>query len=404
MKPSPNTKDVWDKVCELCVEEIKSAGCFDIDDVSTISIVNFHKSGYIIKEKEDIVDLQTNTPLKIPISFSSKVLGDYRRVALYGVYQLIEWKMEDKLSLAMAKGYDFDISKSATTAKVAIQSTYFDGAVMSFGGVDICHLHILEYNGLFAGDPTWITMVVGSMNNNDRPLVIKISYRIINTLRALNAAPEPNITVLWNNKLPMGIKNFCNKIIFGDDYGIACCESEMKIAIQMTLHDTDVHRCMAFSVAGFSVLVDSFSAIKYANRTPTYRETEHILSILTITSNVVYGTLSILTITSNVAYGTLSILTITSNVVYGKKTGFTPDGCEAGELFASGCNPLYGREISGAVASLNSINKVDGISNTFIIVPTVLGKIENERVAYPTGLLDGYFSQGGFHLNICLSS
>jgi len=496
---SPNTKDVWDKVCELRVEEIKSNGCLDVD-VSTVSTVNSHEAGYIIKEKEDIVGLQTDAPLKrsikpfggvrvvknalkaynrdldpkveeifkyrkthndcvfdlytpemrkarsnailtgLPDGYGrGRIIGDYRRVALYGVDQLIEWKMEDKLSLgitmteenmrtreelaeqikalhelkALGQRYGFDISKPATNAKEAIQYTYFgylasvkdqDGAAMSFGRVDsffdiyieedikkgilteaqaqdlidqlviklrlVRHLRTPEYNDLFAGDPTWVTMVVGGMSNDGRPLVTKTSYRIVNTLRTLSAAPEPNITVLWNTKLPMAFKNFCNKIsidtsslqyendnlmnsMFGDDYGIACCVSEMRIgkdmqffgarcnlaklllyvlnhgydertekqvgpdfgevklnddgsinfesiwelydkamdwiaclyvntmnaihyshdkycyeAIQMALHDTDVHRCMAFGVAGFSVLVDSFSAIKYAKVFP----------------------------------------------------------------------------------------------------------------------------------------
>jgi len=653
---SPNTKDVWNKVCELRLEEIKSNGCLDVD-VSTVSTVNSHEAGYIIKEKEDIVGLQTDAPLKrsikpfggvrvvknalkaynrdldpkveeifkyrkthndcvfdlytpemrkarsnailtgLPDGYGrGRIIGDYRRVALYGVDQLIEWKMEDKLSLgitmteenmrtreelaeqikalqelkALGQRYGFDISKPATTAKEAIQYTYFgylasvkdqDGAAMSFGRVDsffdiyiendmkkgilteaqaqdlidqlviklrlVRHLRTPEYNDLFAGDPTWVTMVVGGMNNDGRPLVTKTSYRIVNTLRTLSAAPEPNITVLWNTKLPMAFKNFCNKIsidtsslqyendnlmnsMFGDDYGIACCVSEMRIgkdmqffgarcnlaklllyvlnhgydertekqvgpdfgevklnddgsinfesiwelydkamdwiaclyvntmnaihyshdkycyeAIQMALHDTDVHRCMAFGVAGFSVLVDSFSAIKYAKVFPIRNPETNLTTDFKIEGDFPkFGNdddrvdqfaveLPKLFLTKLREYPTyrgaehtLSILTITSNVVYGKKTGSTPDGRKAGEPFAPGCNPMHNRETSGAVASLNSVSKVgyeyceDGISNTFTFVPSVLGKIENERIINLTGLLDGYFSQGGFHLNV----
>jgi len=525
-----------------------------------------------------------------------RIIGDYRRVALYGVDQLIEWKMEDKLSLgitmteenmrtreelaeqikalhelkALGQRYGFDISKPATNAKEAIQYTYFgylasvkdqDGAAMSFGRVDsffdiyieedikkgilteaqaqdlidqlviklrlVRHLRTPEYNDLFAGDPTWVTMVVGGMSNDGRPLVTKTSYRIVNTLRTLSAAPEPNITVLWNTKLPMAFKNFCNKIsidtsslqyendnlmnsMFGDDYGIACCVSEMRIgkdmqffgarcnlaklllyvlnhgydertekqvgpdfgevklnddgsinfesiwelydkamdwiaclyvntmnaihyshdkycyeAIQMALHDTDVHRCMAFGVAGFSVLVDSFSAIKYAKVFPIRNPETKLTTDFKIEGDFPkFGNdddradqfaveLPKLFLTKLREYPTyrgaehtLSILTITSNVVYGKKTGSTPDGRKAGEPFAPGCNPMHNRETSGAVASLNSVSKVgyeyceDGISNTFTFVPSVLGKIENERIINLTGLLDGYFSQGGFHLNV----
>jgi len=653
---SQKTKDVWNRVCELRVEEIKSNGCLDVD-ASTVSTVNSHEAGYIIKEKEDIVGLQTDAPLKrsikpfggvrvvknalkaynrtvdskveeifkyrkthndcvfdlytpemrkarsnailtgLPDGYGrGRIIGDYRRVALYGVDQLIEWKMEDKLSLgitmteenmrtreeiaeqikalnelkALGQRYGYDISKPATNAKEAIQFTYFgylasvkdqDGAAMSFGRVDsffdiyiekdikagilteaeaqdlidqlviklrlVRHLRTPEYNDLFAGDPTWVTMVVGGMSTDGRPLVTKTSYRIVNTLRTLSAAPEPNITVLWNTKLPMTFKNFCNKMsidtsslqyendnlmsgMFGDDYGIACCVSEMRIgkdmqffgarcnlaklllyvlnhgydettekqvgpdwgdvklnedgsinfesiwelydkamdwiaslyvntmnaihyshdkycyeAIQMALHDTDVHRCMAFGVAGFSVLVDSFSAINYAKVFPIRNPKTNLTTDFRIEGDFpkfgndddradqfavqlpkIFLTKLREYPTYRGAEHTLSILTITSNVVYGKKTGSTPDGRKAGEPFAPGCNPMHNRETSGAVASLNSVSKVgyeyceDGISNTFTFVPSVLGKIDNERVANLTGLLDGYFSQGGFHLNV----
>ena len=175
---------------------------------------------------------------------------------------------------------------------------------------------------------------------------------------------------------------------------------------QMALHDTFVHRYMAFGVAGISIVADSLSAIKYAKvkpirdenglaidfevegiegfmeelrKTPTYRNSEH----------------------------TLSILTITSNVVYGKKTGTTPDGRKKGEPFAPGANPMHGRDKTGAIASLNSVAKIpfagccqDGISNTFSIVPTALGKSEDERKVNLTNLMDGYFEQLAFHLNV----
>jgi formate C-acetyltransferase len=336
---SQKTKDVWAKCCELRVEEIKSGGCLDVDN-KTISTVNAHEAGYIIKENEDIVGLQTDAPLKrsikpfggvrvvknalkaydrtldpeveeifkyrkthndcvfdlytpemrkarsnailtgLPDGYGrGRIIGDYRRIALYGVDQLIEWKMQDKLSIgitmteenmrtreelaeqikalnelkALGQRYGYDLSKPATNAKEAIQWTYFgylasvkdqDGAAMSFGRVDcffdiyiendikkgllteaeaqdlidqliiklrlVRHLRTPEYNDLFAGDPTWVTMVVGGMNNDGRPLVSKTSYRIVNTLRTLGAAPEPNITVLWNNKLPTPFKHFCN--------------------------------------------------------------------------------------------------------------------------------------------------------------------------------------------------
>jgi len=196
-------------------------------------------------------------------------------------------------------------------------------------------------------------------------------------------------------------------------------------AIQMALHDTNVHRYMAFGIAGFSVIVDSFSAIKYAKVFPIRNPETNLTTDFKIEGEfpkfgndddrvdhfaIEIPKIFLSKLKKYPAYRgaehTLSILTITSNVVYGKKTGSTPDGRKAGEAFAPGCNPMHGRETNGAVASLNSVSKVeyeyckDGISNTFTFVPSVLGKLDNERVCNLTGLLDGYFSQGGFHLNV----
>ena len=193
--------------------------------------------------------------------------------------------------------------------------------------------------------------------------------------------------------------------------------------IQMALHDTDVHRFMAFGVAGLSVAADSLSAIKYANVKPIRDENGYIVDFETTGDFPKYGNDdrvdniakalledTIAELRKTPAYRnaehTLSALTITSNVVYGKKTGSTPDGRKKGEPFAPGANPMHNRERNGALASLNSVAKMpysqcrDGISNTFSIVPAALGKTRDERTANLVSILDGYFKNGAHHLNV----
>ncbi len=385
------------------------------------------------------------------------------------------------------------------------------------------HLRTGDYNDLFAGDPTWVTMSETGMGSDGRHMVTKTSYRVLNTLYNLGPSCEPNITILWSENLPENYKKFCAKVsidtdsiqyenddlmrpMFGDDYSIACCVSAMKTGKQMqffgarcnlpkvllmalnggkdevhgiqvapegpvydgeylefdkvidrylkysawmaklyvntlnlihfmhdkyayerltmAFHDTDVERLMAFGISGLSVLTDSLSAIKYAKVKPIKDERglitdfkiegdfpkygnddDRVDEIAKFVTNNFYNDLK-KTPTYRNAKHTLSILTITSNVVYGKKTGNTPDGRRAGEPFAPGANPMHGRDASGALSSLNSVAKLnycncqDGISNTFSIIPSVLGKTENEQVSRLTLMLDGYFAQMAHHLNV----
>ncbi len=193
---------------------------------------------------------------------------------------------------------------------------------------------------------------------------------------------------------------------------------------QMALHDTDVHRFMAFGIAGLSVVADSLSAIKYANVHPIKDENGFVVDFETVGDFPKFGndddkvdliakdlTHTVITeLRKNDTYRhaehTLSVLTITSNVMYGKNTGATPDGRKSGEPFAPGANPMHNREENGALASLNSITKLsyddcrDGISNTFSITPEALGKTEDERIGNLVGILDGYFAKMAHHINV----
>ena len=523
-----------------------------------------------------------------------RIIGDYRRIALYGIDKLMEEKQKDfnnmkinvmddetirlreEISMQyralneikeMAKSYGFDISKPATNAKEAVQWTYFgylaaikenNGAAMSLGRVDAFfdiyferdfaegklteseaqeiidqfviklraarHLRTPEYDELFSGDPTWVTCSLGGMTEDGKTMVNKTSFRIVHTLENLESAPEPNMTILWADKLPKSWKKYCAKIsiatdsiqyenddimrpAMGDDYAIACCVSAMRVgkdmqffgarcnlakallytinggydekrkelvipgfekmtdeyldyakvrkeyskmlkkvakiysdamniihymhdkyayeASQMALHDTYVNRLMAYGVAGFSVAVDSLSAIKYAKVKPIRGEDGITTDFEIVGEYPQYGNdddrvdklgeellqefyddLSEHPCYRK-AHPTLSVLTITSNVVYGENTGATPDGRKAGVPFAPGANPMHGRDKSGAIASLNSVAKLDwtkycrdGISNTFSIVPNSLGTNEQERIDNLVQLMDGYFGQGAHHLNV----
>ena len=649
------TKKLWDEVLELYQKEHDSeGGVLDID-TKTVSTVSSHEAGYIDKDLEDIVGLQTDAPLKraimpfggiriveksceaygrkvdeeveeifhkyrkthndgvfsvytpdirsarsshlltgLPDGYGrGRIIGDYRRVALYGVDVLINEKKDELEVLnvdemteevirereeiseqikalnelkVMASKYGFDISKPANNAKEAVQWLYFgylgaikdqNGAAMSLGRTStfldiyferdlkngviteeeaqeimdhfvmklrlVRFLRTPEYNELFSGDPVWVTESIGGMGIDGRTLVTKNSFRLLHTLETLGPAPEPNLTVLWSTRLPEGFKKYTTnlsiktssiqyenddlmRITLGDDYGIACCVSPMKIgkqmqffgaranlaktllyainggrdeisgkqvtpifapitseyldydevmtkfdqmmdyvariyikalnaihymhdkysyeAIEMALHDRELLRTMACGIAGLSVVADSLSAIKYAKVKvirnedglavdyevegdfPKFGNDDDRVDQIAVDITKKFMNKLRKHQTYRNSKHTLSILTITSNVVYGKATGNTPDGRRAGEPFGPGANPLHGRDTNGALAVMNSIAKLpfdsaeDGISYTFSITPGTLGKTEEQRVTNLITMLDGYFKQTGHHINV----
>ncbi|WP_028596138.1 formate C-acetyltransferase [Paenibacillus assamensis] len=649
-----NTKQLWDIVSKLSKEERESGGVWDVD-VNTPSSIVSHQPGYLDKEKEKVVGVQTDAPFRraiqpfggikmmidackaygfempqevidiftnirkthnqgvfdaytsdmrlarksgvitgLPDAYGrGRIIGDYRRPALYGVDFLIKQKKQDLLNLELdaldqdtirdreeiseqiralgelkqlAEMHGFDMSKPAMNAAEAFQWLYFaylaaikeqNGAAMSLGRVSsfldiyierdlkegtlteeeaqelvdhfVMKLRIVkflrtpDYNELFSGDPTWVTESIGGMGMNGTTRVTKNSFRFLHTLYNLGPAPEPNLTVLWSEQLPEAFKKYCAKAsietssiqyenddlmrpFFGDDYGIACCVSAMRIGkqmqffgaranlakallyainggkdeklgiqvgpelppitseylnydevmkrfkqmmewlaklymntlnvihymhdkyayerIEMALHDREILRTMACGIAGLSVAADSLSAIKHAKVKPIRNEQGIAIDFEVEGEYPCYGNnddrvdgIAIELVESFMnmirkhkayrnALPTQSVLTITSNVVYGKKTGTTPDGRKAGEPFAPGANPMHGRDKKGALASLNSVAKLpyehslDGISNTFSIVPKALGKDMDGRTANLVAMMDGYFGRGAHHLNV----
>ncbi len=648
------TKKVWNKLTEMFKVEMEK-GVYDAETKLPQSL-DTYGAGYIDKENEVIFGLQTDKPLKrgiypkggfrmvetalkaygyeidpltkeiftkyrkthndgvfsaydddikacrhshiitgLPDAYGrGRIIGDYRRVALYGVDRLIEEKQKDFKNLGgeecnediirkreeiteqilalkafknMCSKYGFDVSKPARNAREAVQWVYFaylgavkdqDGAAMSIGRIStfldiyiekdikegklteeeaqelidqmIIKLRIVrflrtpEYNELFTGDPTWVTESVGGMGVDGRSLTTKTSFRFLHTLYNLGPAPEPNLTILWSERLPENWKKFCAKVsidtsaiqyenddlmrpLYGDDYGIACCVSSMKIgkqmqffgaranlvkcmlyainggkdeitgeqvapifepitseylnydevivkfnqmmkwlaktycnalkiihymhdkyayeAYEMALHDTDVERFEASGIAGVSIVADSLNAIKNCKVKVKRNEQGLAVDFEREGDYIPFGNnndesdkFAVDTVKTFMGYmgshetyrdaiATQSILTITSNVVYGKKTGNTPCGRRAGTPFAPGANPMNGRDTCGAIAALSSVAKLpfaysrDGISYTFAITPAALGKEKDAQVNNLISLLDGYFTRkGGQHLNV----
>ena len=649
------TKAVWAKLQPYFEAELKK-GVLDVDAKSPSNVLA-HEAGYIDRDNEVIVGLQTDQPFKraifpygglrmvesglkaagfepdplvheaftkyrkthndgvfdaytpeimkcrkaaiitgLPDAYGrGRIIGDYRRVALYGIDRLLEAKRAERAQIddmwptdeiirsreelaeqmralkdlaEMAKRYDCDIARPATNAQEAAQWTYqaylgaikeANGAAMSIGRISnfldiyierdlregaldeagaqelwdqlvqklriVRFLRTPDYDDLFSGDPYWATECVGGMDLNGRALVTKSSYRMLHTLTNLGPAPEPNMTVLWSKGLPESFKHYCIKMsretsslqyenddlmrpYWGDDYGIACCVSAMRLGkqmqffgarvnlakallyainggrdevsgeqiappslpvsgdfldyddvvakfdatmewlartyvhamncihymhdkyfyerLEMALHDRDVLRTMAFGIAGLSVVADSLAAIKYGKIRVVRDDSGLVVDYLneseaavpqfgnnddrvdTIAADIVTSFMNKLRKhpTYRNAVHTQSVLTITSNVVYGKATGNTPGGRRKGEPFAPGANPLHGRDSHGWLASCLSVAKLpyrnsqDGISYTVSVAPQKVHLNDAELIAEAAKAFDMYFGAGGFHMNL----
>ena len=274
------------------------------------------------------------------------------------------------------------------------------------------HLRTPEYNDLFAGDPTWVTEAIGGMGINGKSLVTKNSFRFLHTLTNLGAAPEPNMTVLWSDKLPENFKKYCAKMsidtdaiqyendevmrpIYGDDYAIACCVSPMKVGKQMQFFGARANLAKTLLYAINGGVDERTGKLAVKGLKPI---TDEVLDFETV-KKAYYDAMAIV---ANLYVDAMNIIHVN-----GKKTGSTPDGRKIGEPLAPGANPMHGRDENGALASLNSVAKIpfsgvcqDGVSNTFSIVPDALGKTEESRIDNLSNILDGYFAQGAHHLNV----
>ena len=651
--PSARTMAVWDKLRPYFAAE-REKGVLDVD-VTTPSSILAHGPGHIDRDNEVIVGLQTDKPFRraifpagglrmveaglkaagfepdhavhqafthyrkthndgvfdaytpeilrcrrsaiitgLPDAYGrGRIIGDYRRVALYGVDRLVEVKREERSQLddmwptedvirsreelaeqiraltdlaEMGRRYECDITRPAENAREAVQWTYLaylgaikeaNGAAMSIGRIStfldiyiardlkagvldeagaqelidqlvqklriVRFLRTPDYDALFSGDPYWATECIGGMTLDGQPLITRTSFRMLHTLTNLGPAPEPNMTVLWSRNLPEAFKRYCIGVsrdtsavqyenddlmrpYWGDDYGIACCVSAMRLGkqmqffgarvnlakallyainggrdemtgqqiappmppvtgdvldfeevwgrfdttmewlartyvhamncihymhdkyfyerLEMALHDRDILRTMAFGIAGLSVVTDSLSAIRHAKvhvirdatglavdyRTegtfPTFGN--HLPAVDDLATQIVSRFMTKLRKhpTYRNALHTQSVLTITSNVVYGKATGNTPDGRRKGEPFAPGANPMHGRDSHGwlasclSVASLPYADAQDGISYTVTVQPALAARDAAGSIENAVNGLDMFFDHGGFHLNL----
>ena len=522
-----------------------------------------------------------------------RIIGDYRRVALYGVDRLIAQKREERSQVddmwptediirtreelaeqiralsdlaEMGRRYGCDISRPAESAQEAVQWTYLaylgaikeaNGAAMSIGRIStfldvyierdlksgalaedgaqelidqvvqklriVRFLRTPDYDALFSGDPYWATECIGGMTLDGRSLVTRTSFRMLHTLSNLGPAPEPNMTVLWSRNLPEAFKRYCICVsrdtsavqyenddlmrpYWGDDYGIACCVSAMRLGkqmqffgarvnlakallyainggrdemsgqqiappspqvtgdvldfdevwtkfdatmewlartyvhamncihymhdkyfyerLEMALHDRDILRTMAFGIAGLSVVADSLSAIRHAKvhvirdanglavdyrvegEFPTFGNADAAVDDIAADLVSRFMTKIRKHPTYRSAVHTQSVLTITSNVVYGKHTGNTPDGRRKGEPFAPGANPMHGRDSHGWLATCISVARLpyadaqDGISFTVSVAPSLARRDGEAGVENAVKAFDMYFGQGGFHMNL----
>lgn len=399
-----------------------------------VSGIDNYEAGYIDKDNEVIVGLQTDAPLKRIVNPFCGVRMVHQSLEEYG-FKLDE-SIDNHFS-AYRKTHNqgvFDCYTKEIRAAMSLgrTSTFLDiyterdleAGVLTEAEVQeimdqfiiklrlVRHLRTPEYNDLFAGDPTWVTEAIGGMGINGKSLVTKNSFRFLHTLTNLGAAPEPNMTVLWSDKLPENFKKYCAKMsidtdaiqyendevmrpIYGDDYAIACCVSPMKVGKQMQFFGARANLAKTLLYAINGGVDERTGKLAVKGLKPI---TDEVLDFETV-KKAYYDAMAIV---AKLYVDAMNIIHVN-----GKKTGSTPDVRKIGEPLALGANPMHGRDENGALASLNSVAKIpfsgvcqDGVSNTFSIVPDALGKTEESRIDNLSNILDGYFAQGAHHLNV----